>query len=111
MTTTRFAFGAQIPAERGPLGPVPTSAALFDYLFKTKAVEAVGTSDHLPRFFALYYAAIGLITLPDQPLQVAFRSLRSEDRRLRPSQPHAEIIATLLRSSSSITLQGLARKV
>ena len=39
-----------------------TSAALLDYLFKAKAVEAVGTGDHLLRFFALYYAAISLIT-------------------------------------------------
>jgi hypothetical protein len=39
-----------------------TSAALLDYLFKAKAVEAIGTGDHLLRFFALYYAAIGLIT-------------------------------------------------
>ena len=39
-----------------------TSAALLDYLFKAKAVEAVGTGDHLLRFFALYYAAISLVT-------------------------------------------------
>ncbi len=38
------------------------SAALLDYLFKAKAVEAVGAGDHLLRFFALYYAAISLIT-------------------------------------------------
>ena len=39
-----------------------TSAGLLDYLFKAKAVEAVGTGDQLLRFFALYYAAISLIT-------------------------------------------------
>ena len=39
-----------------------TSAALLDYLFKAKAVEAIGTGDELLRFFAFYYAAIGLIT-------------------------------------------------
>ena len=39
-----------------------TSAALLDYLFKAKAVEAIGTGDQLLRFFALYYAAISLIT-------------------------------------------------
>ena len=39
-----------------------TSAALLDYLFKMKAVEAVGTGDQLLRFFALYYAAISVLT-------------------------------------------------
>ena len=39
-----------------------TGAALLDYLFKAKAVEAVGTGDQLLRFFALYYAAISLVT-------------------------------------------------
>ncbi|RPI53220.1 MAG: HEAT repeat domain-containing protein, partial [Acidobacteria bacterium] len=39
-----------------------TSAALLDYLFKAKAVEAIGTGDQLLRFFALYYAATGLVT-------------------------------------------------
>jgi hypothetical protein len=39
-----------------------TSAALLDYLFKTKAVEALGPGDQLLRFFALYYAAISLAT-------------------------------------------------
>jgi hypothetical protein len=39
-----------------------TSAALLDYLFKAKAVDAIGTGDELLRFFALYYAAISLIT-------------------------------------------------
>jgi len=39
-----------------------TGAALLDYLFKVKAVEAIGTGDELLRFFALYYAAISVIT-------------------------------------------------
>jgi hypothetical protein len=39
-----------------------TSATLLDYLFKAKAVEAIGTGDRLLRFFALYYAAISLLT-------------------------------------------------
>ncbi len=39
-----------------------TSATLLDYLFKVKAVEAIGTGDRLLRFFALYYAAISLLT-------------------------------------------------
>jgi hypothetical protein len=40
-----------------------TSAALLDYLFKAKAVEAIGTGDALLRFFAFYYAAISLVTV------------------------------------------------
>jgi hypothetical protein len=40
-----------------------TSAALLDYLFKARAVEAIGTGDQLLRFFALYYAAISLLTV------------------------------------------------
>ena len=39
-----------------------TSAALLDYLFKARAVEAIGTGDQLLRFFAIYYAAISLLT-------------------------------------------------
>jgi hypothetical protein len=33
-----------------------TSAALFEFLFKVKAVETFGPGDHLVRFFAAYYA-------------------------------------------------------
>ena len=40
-----------------------TSATLLDYLFKARAVEAIGTGDQLLRFFALYYAAISLLTV------------------------------------------------
>ena len=58
-----------------------TSAALLDYLFKAKAVEAIGTGDQFLRLFAPYYAAISLLTLslvlPIPPLQIAFRSLHS----------------------------------
>ena len=49
-----------------------TSAALLDYLFKVKAVEAIGTGDRLLRFFALYYAAISLLTIV---LQVVSRAV------------------------------------
>ena len=45
-----------------------TAAALLDYLFKARAVEAVGAGDELLRFFAFYYAAISLMTFM---LQVA----------------------------------------
>jgi len=86
-----FAASAHTSADREPLAPAPRastarsglrviaeaphlqhlvvlvllgsmSAALLDYLFKAKAVEAIGTGDHLLRFFALYYAAISLVT-------------------------------------------------
>jgi ATP:ADP antiporter, AAA family len=39
-----------------------TSAALLEYLFKAKVVEAFGPGDNLLRFFALYYAGSNLIT-------------------------------------------------
>jgi ATP:ADP antiporter, AAA family len=39
-----------------------TSAALIDYVFKAKAVEAFGTGEGLLRFFALYYAGTSLVT-------------------------------------------------
>jgi len=39
-----------------------TGAALLDYLFKVRAVEAFGRGDNLLRFFAVYYAATSLIT-------------------------------------------------
>jgi hypothetical protein len=39
-----------------------TGAALLDYLFKAEAVETFGPGDQLLRFFALYYAAISLVT-------------------------------------------------
>ena len=39
-----------------------TSAALLDYLFKARAVDAFGSGDGLLRFFALYYAGTSLIS-------------------------------------------------
>lgn len=39
-----------------------TSAALLEYLFKAQAVQRFGPGDGLLRFFALYYAAISLVT-------------------------------------------------
>ena len=38
------------------------AAALFDYLFKVQAVEALGRGDSLLRFFAVYYASVSLVT-------------------------------------------------
>ena len=41
-------------------------AALVDYLFKARAVEAFGRGDSLLRFFSLYYAATSLIAFAFQ---------------------------------------------
>ena len=38
------------------------AAALFDYLFKVQAVEALGRGESLLRFFAIYYASVSLVT-------------------------------------------------
>ncbi len=45
-----------------------TSAALLDYLFKGRAVEAFGTGDGLLRFFAIYYAGSSVIAFALQTL-------------------------------------------
>jgi AAA family ATP:ADP antiporter len=37
-------------------------ATLVDYVFKVRAVDALGRGDDLLRFFALYYAAVSLLT-------------------------------------------------
>jgi hypothetical protein len=39
-----------------------TSAALLEYLFKVKAVDTFGRGDGLLRFFALYYAAVSIVS-------------------------------------------------
>jgi AAA family ATP:ADP antiporter len=38
------------------------SAAILDYVFKAQAVAMLGNGENLLRFFALYYAAVSLIT-------------------------------------------------
>jgi ATP:ADP antiporter, AAA family len=38
------------------------AAALLDYVFKARAVTTFGRGDLLPRFFAIYYAAISVVT-------------------------------------------------
>ena len=42
------------------------AAALADYVFKARAVEALGTGDGLLRFFAYYYAATSLVAFAIQ---------------------------------------------
>jgi ATP:ADP antiporter, AAA family len=45
-----------------------TSAAVLDYVFKARAVEAFGPGDGLLRFFALYYAGTSAVALILQAL-------------------------------------------
>jgi len=45
-----------------------TSAALLDYVFKSRVVEAFGSGDGLLRFFALYYAGTSLISFALQTI-------------------------------------------
>jgi len=93
--------------------------------------------DRAGHSLAHIFTLLSLI-LPSQPLQIAFQSLQSADGRLRGTaleylegvlpaeirqqvwpflvqgsgtrspQPHDEVIANLLRSSSSVTLHGVA---
>jgi hypothetical protein len=43
-----------------------TSAALIDYMFKVQAAATLGTGESLLRFFAVYYAAVSLVTFAVQ---------------------------------------------
>jgi hypothetical protein len=43
-----------------------TSAALIDYVFKVQAAATLGTGESLLRFFAIYYAAVSLVTFAVQ---------------------------------------------
>jgi hypothetical protein len=43
-----------------------TGAALVDYVFKAQAVATFGRTEHLIRFFAVYYAAASLVTFVAQ---------------------------------------------
>ncbi|HYS25687.1 MAG TPA: hypothetical protein VEP46_08800 [Vicinamibacterales bacterium] len=45
-----------------------TSAALLDYVFKVRVVDAFGSGDGLLRFFALYYAGTSLISFALQTM-------------------------------------------
>ncbi|MES1256198.1 MAG: hypothetical protein ABUS56_11350, partial [Acidobacteriota bacterium] len=95
--------------------------------------------DRASQSLAHVFTLLSLV-LPREPLQIAFRSLHSEDRHLRgtaleylegvlppairprlwpflvpadtppPARHHDDVIADLLRSSDSITLDGLARR-
>jgi hypothetical protein len=69
-----------------------TGAALLDYLFKARAVEAVGAGDPLLRFFALYYAAISLITFAFQVMS-SRKALERFGLGLTTSTPSIALLA------------------
>ena len=116
--------------------PVWTSRRLLDGGYHESPLDEF-VRDRAGQSLAHVFTLLSLV-LPSQPLQIAFRSLYSENRRLQgtaleylegvlppkvreglwpflvegrtatPSQPHAEVMANLLRSSSSVTLHGVA---
>ena len=68
-------------------------ATLVDYVFKAQAVEAVGRGDALLRFFAIYYAATGLLAFAHPDLRRAGRSLAKLGLALTTSTPSLAILA------------------
>jgi hypothetical protein len=118
--------------------PVWESRRLLDGFVSASPLDAF-VRDRAGQSLAHVFTLLSLV-LPAEPLQIAFRSLHSQDRRLRgtaleylegvlpapirqrlwpflvegrparPFPPHDQVIADLLRSSQSITLQALARQ-
>jgi AAA family ATP:ADP antiporter len=118
--------------------PVWTSRQLLDEAANESPLDEF-VRDRAGQSLAHVFTLLSLV-LPSQPLQIAFRSLQSENRRLRgtaleylegvlpspirerlwpflvedrptsPSRPHDEVMANLLRSSSSVTLHSVARR-
>ena len=64
-----------------------TSAALLGYLFKVKALEAIGNGDELLRFFASYYAAISLLIRAANRFEFVSRTTKSTLPNLPPTPP------------------------
>ena len=117
--------------------PVWTSRRLLDDGGYRESPLDEFVRDRAGQSLAHVFTLLSLV-LPSQPLQIAFRSLHSQNSRLRgtaleylegvlppkvrdrlwpflvegrttaPSQPHGEVMANLLRSSSSVTLHGVA---
>jgi ATP:ADP antiporter, AAA family len=69
-----------------------TSAALFEFLFKVKAVETFGPGDHLIRFFAAYYAATSGVAFFIQALS-SRAALRRFGVGLATSAPSIAMVA------------------
>jgi hypothetical protein len=84
-----------------------TSAALLDYVFKAKAVEAVGAGDPLMRFFALYYAAISLVTFALQAMSSGI-ALQRFGLALTISTPSVALLAGSFGSLISPAFGSLA---
>jgi hypothetical protein len=119
-------------------GPVWVSRRLLDGTHNESPLEEF-VRDRAGQSLAHVFRLLSLV-LPSQPLQIAYRSLHSENSRLRgtaleylegvlpphirerlwpfvvsqrvtsPPKPHDEVIADLLRSSSSVTLHAVAGK-
>jgi ATP:ADP antiporter, AAA family len=83
-----------------------TSAALLEYLFTAKAVETFGPGDNLLRFFALYYAAISLMTFVLQTFSSRF-VLERFGLALTTSTPSIALMAGGLGSIVAPGLGGL----
>jgi ATP:ADP antiporter, AAA family len=83
-----------------------TSAALLEYAFKVKAVETLGPGDNLLRFFAVYYAATGLVTFALQALSTR-TVLDKFGLALTASTPSIALLAGAVGSLASPGLGGL----
>jgi hypothetical protein len=118
--------------------PVWESHRLLDGFVNASPLDEF-VRDRAGQSLAHVFTLLSLV-LPSEPLLIAFRSLHSEDLHLRgtaleylegvlpaairqrlwpflveertkrPSRPHEQIIADLLRSDRSVTIQGLARQ-
>jgi len=80
-----------------------TGAALADYMFKTQAFATFGRGDSLLRFFAVYYAAVSLITfvVADQ-----LQSPVARKARARRDDEHASM-ALMAGSNRRVAAPGL----
>ena len=127
---------ARVKPVRGRMSVEKASRRLLDGALNESPVDGF-VRNRAGQSLSHVFTLLSLI-LPSQPLQIAFQSLQSENSRLRgtaleylegvlptevreqvwpylvegrptrAAQPHDEVIANLLRSSSSVTLQGLA---
>jgi len=70
-----------------------TGAALLDYAFKVQAVTSFGRGDTLLRFFALYYAAVSVITFVVQASSNRF-ALEKFGLAVSAGTPSIALIAT-----------------
>jgi hypothetical protein len=117
--------------------PIWESRRLLDRFVSASPLDEF-VRDRAGQSLAHVFTLLSLV-LPREPLQIAFRSLNSDDRHLRgtaleyleqtlpapirqplwpflvyrrpaPARAHGDIIADLLRASDSITLQSVAKR-